>query len=250
VFSPVSSSIAVDTFWLHDDGSAALGTNGGSGNGVLWLPGGIQMPTSLPAGQVLRSDSTGTFVPAKLALTDVYGQFGSTIGNLFTTYDQTAAVEFPHFSVNIINPNSGTGVSMLNGTTWRVFAWGTIDNGTTVVNFTPTLRWGGAGGVVILNTPVIVGTTTALTGKVWSLEYLVMISSAGKCRALCTNRNHTALTTGAISIEEVIATDVTIDTVSNTTMVLTWTISVATGTPHVRTLGAVAELVTRPDIVV
>lgn len=134
------------------------------------------------------------------------------------------------------------------GTVYRIRAWGNIDNGTTAVTFTPRIRWGGVAGVQLLATPTIVGTTTAQTNRTWYLEaYVVVVSigAAGTARCAVMLTNHSASTTGvfAANDDNSGAAAVTVATNANKDLVLTWTMSSVTGSPHVRTLGASVELV-------
>jgi hypothetical protein len=242
VLSPVSGGLAVDYLWLHGDGSMALGANSGSGVGVLWLQGGIQMPGVGTVGQVLRDDGT-KFVPGQLQFSDLAGQFGSSVAVKTTTTDQSVATETLHFSIPV---TAGSTV----GTAWRVVLWGNADNGAAAITFVSQLRWGGLTGVVL---PMVgsgfTSPASAQTGKSWRMEYLLVITSVGAvgtARASYTLYNSTA-STPVFAAGDTGASDViNINTTINTTLVVSWLMTAITGAPHVRTFGGMAELVRRP----
>jgi hypothetical protein len=239
VFSPVMNGIAVDSLWLHGDGSAALGANAGSGNGVLWLQGGIQMPGVGTAGQVLIDDGN-KFVPGLIQASSVGGQLSSCPTVKTTTTDQTTATEILHFSVPIV---AGSVV----GTTWRITVWGNMDNPASTTQAGSYLRWGGLTGTVIIPSNIL-NSTLAQTNRDWRIEYLVIITSVGTngtARATCVTHDHTKAN-GPITTEQTTtgATDVAnINTTIATTLVVTWAISPAPVGTHVRTFGGTAELI-------
>jgi hypothetical protein len=126
-----------------------------------------------------------------------------------------------------------------------------MDNGTTAITFTPTLRWGGtaaSGGTLLLATPTVVGSTTANTNKTWKAEALVIVRSigaTGTAVAQLNISNHTASTTGLYAEDDSNsgATAVNVDTTVNKDLDLTWTLSSTTGAPHVRTIGGWIEII-------
>jgi hypothetical protein len=170
------------------------------------------------------------------------GNLVASNGVITSTVDQTATAETVHV-IYTVPANTCT-----IGTSFRLQAWGNIDNGTTAITYTPTLRWGGTGGVSLLALPTIVSTTTALTNKTWEIEALVTIRSIGATGTAVAQmgiNNHTAQASGANSQDDSNsgATAVTIDTTANKDLDLTWIMNVNTGTPHVRTLGGWWEIV-------
>jgi hypothetical protein len=243
VFSPVLNGIAVDTLWLHGDGSAALGANAGSGSGVLWLQGGIMMPGAGTARMVLRDNGTGTFVPHTLDAAEVTGQVSTCPTVKTTTTDQTAVTETTHFSIPIA---AGSVV----GTTWKVTVWGNADNGATATQFLSSLRWGGLTGTGISSSPAFTSPAVVHTNLPWRIEFLVVITSVGtNGTARTVSVTHETITTGVPGSDTswVLssgATDVAnVNTTIATTLVVTWLMSTITGAPHIRTFGGVAELV-------
>jgi hypothetical protein len=243
VFSPVLNGVPVDAIWLHGDGSMALGTNAGSGVGVLWASGGFQTTGVGTVGNVLRDDGVA-FKAGKLLTTDLSGQFSSCGTARTTTVDQTATAETVHLTT-LVNANATV------GTTWRVTVWGNIDNGATAVLFTPRLRWGTAGTIITPVPPTIQGTTTVLTGKSWRFEFLVTVTSVGSSgtvRVSWAKWEHTSQTSGAITVDcgDTGTTDVTgVNTTADMNLNFTWAMDVNTGAPHVRTLGGAIEMVRR-----
>jgi len=196
----------------------------------------------------VNSSTAGAFRQLKLAgitIAPTASQVGNVISSqtvVTSTVDQTATAETAHVTYTV--PANVCAV----GTTFRITAWGNMDNGTTAITYTPRLRWGGTGGVQLLATPTVVGTTTALTGKTWKAEAVVTIvttGATGTAIAEMALSNHTASTTGLYAQDEAnsTATAVTIDTTANKDLVLSWTLSATTGTPHVRTIGGLIEMV-------
>jgi hypothetical protein len=241
VFSPVNNGIAVDTLWLHGDGSAALGANSGSGNGVLYLQGGVQMPGTTSDGMVLRSQG-GTFVPSKLDAADVSGQVSTCPTVKTTTTDQTTTTEMTHLSIPVA---AGSVV----GTTWKITLWGNADCVASLFQTQSYLRWGGLAGTLIISSGLLQSASTAQTNRDWRNEFLVTITSVGTngtARATCVTHEHTSLGTGAIVVAQNTtgATDVVnVNTTIATTLVVTWAIATAPAGVHVRTFGGVAELI-------
>jgi hypothetical protein len=163
-------------------------------------------------------------------------------GSVTNTVDQTAVTETAHVIFTV--PANSAAV----GTIYQIVAWGNIDNNTTAVTFQPRIRWGGTGGTQVLVGPAIVGTTTALTNKSFYVTANVSVRSIGATGTVTANMfvaNHTANTTGAYAADEndTGGTPVTVNTSTNSDLDLTWTLSVVTGTPHVRTLGGWIELI-------
>ena len=163
-------------------------------------------------------------------------------GVVTATVDQTAVTETAHV-VYTVPANSAT-----VGTTYRMAAWGDMDNGTTAITFTPRVRWGGTGGVQLIATPTVIGTTTALTNKTWRMIANVTIRTIGASgTAFCEVQlsNHTVSSAGAYGGDEASSggTGVTVDTTASKDLDLTWTLSATTGTPHVRTYGGYVEII-------
>jgi len=242
---PLNSSQTQDlTQWRNQAGTTLANMTIG---GIFGFGGDVAL--SRNAAGVLEVDNltAGQYRQLKLAGVTVAqtasqaGNVSSTQTTVTTTVDQTATAETAH-AVYTVPANS---VNI--GTTFRITAWGDIDNGTTAITYTPRIRWGGTAGTQLLATPTIVSTTTALTNKTWKVHALVTIrttGATGTAMAQSTLSNHTANTTGAYAADEASSggTAVTIDTTANKDLDLTWTLSATTGTPHVRTYGAAIEL--------
>lgn len=166
------------------------------------------------------------------------------VATLASTVDQTSASETIHIVYTV--PANTVKV----GTTFRIFAWGNIDNPTAAPTFTPRIRWGGTAGVQLIATPTIVSTSTAQNNKDWELNARVTITAlgnalTGRATAMLHVGNHTQNSTGAFASDMATsgATALNIDTTINKDIALTWTISSPSGTPHVRTFGGVIEIV-------
>jgi len=214
------SAGAIDTGFARNAAGIFEINNGTAGTyRQLKLANATIVPTATMAGNVVSAQTANT-----------------------STTDQTATTETAHVTYTV--PANLCNV----GTTFRIEAWGDMDNGTTAITFTPRIRWGGTAGTQLLATPTVVSTTTALTGKTWNMEAMVTIrttGATGTAVAQMTMSNHTASSAGAYGQDDANTggTAVTIDTASNKDLVLTWTLSATTGTPHVRTYGGVIELV-------
>lgn len=164
------------------------------------------------------------------------------VAALTATVDQTNNVEIVHLSFTV--PANTCKI----GTTYRIVAWGDMDNGTTAITFTPRVRWGGAAGVQLIATPTVVGTTTAQSNKTWKANAEITIRTVGATgTAFCSLKvsNHTASSSGVYGTDEADSggTGVTIDTTLNKDLAFSWQLSATTGTPHVRTYGGYVELV-------
>lgn len=243
VLSPVFAGVTTDVVWIHGDGSVAIGANVGSGTGLLHASGGFSTTGVGVAGNVLVDNGT-KFVPGKLDASYLAGQFASCPITKYTTTDQTVVAETAHFTIPVP-------ANITAGTVWRVTAWGNMDQGSSSISFTSNLRWGGISGVIVNTSPVIVTPNQAQTGKTWRVEYLVIISAAGTtgtARGSCLmQENMTSTTLTTVNVTNTGGTDVAgVNTTLGTTMVLTWTMSALSGSPHIRTFGALAELVSRP----
>jgi hypothetical protein len=133
------------------------------------------------------------------------------------------------------------------GTTWRIYAWGNTDNNTTAITFTPRIRWGGTGGVELLQEP-FTASTTVNTSSQWSLGAKVTIRTIGAtgsavCEMAYIERASSATEVETAHIDNSGITAVTIDTTAAKDLVLSWALNVTTGAPHVRTIGGYIELV-------
>ena len=191
---------------------------------------GIQLNGNAVSNTTLRGNNTN-YVVSTIPL-----------GVVTATVDQTATAEAAHvvFTVGANTPSAGT--------TFRIVAWGNMDNGTTATTFTPRIRWGGTAGVQLIATPTVVGTTTAQTNLDWSAEALVTIRTTGATgTAVChlSLENHEASTTGVFARDSADSgtTAVTIDTTANKDLDLTWQMSQNVGSPHVRTIGGYVECI-------
>lgn len=243
IFSPVLNGVSVDTMWLHGDGSMALGSNIGFGLGLLHAHGGFSTAGVGTQGNVLVDNGT-KFVAGRLDASYLVGQFSSSPVTKYTTTDQTGSSEQTHFTIPIL-PGATP------GTTWKVMAWGNMDQGTTSIQFYSNLRWGGITGPVVAQSSVVTTPNQAETLKPWRLEFYVVITAAGTsgfARGTClTHETFSAPTVTTTNVTSTGGTDVPlVNTTITTTMVMTWTMSAITGAPHIRTFGAVAELIARP----
>jgi len=163
------------------------------------------------------------------------------IVTITSTTDQTATTETAHATLTVL----ANSVSV--GTTWRVYAWGNTDNGTTAITFTPRMKWGGTGGVELLAEP-FTASTTANTNSQWSLAAKVTIRTIGATGTAVCDMVYVERASSTTEVETAHAdnsgtTAVTIDTTANKDLVLSWALSATTGTPHVRTIGGYVELV-------
>jgi hypothetical protein len=161
--------------------------------------------------------------------------------SITATVDQTATAEAAHAALTIL----ANSVSI--GTTWRFYVWGNIDNGTTAITFTPRIRWGGTGGVQLITEP-FTASTTANTNRQWSLGAKVTIRTIGAtgtavCEMAYIERSTSTIGVETAHVDNSGVTAVTIDTTANKDLVLSWALSLTTGTPHVRTIGGYGELV-------
>lgn len=178
-------------------------------------------------------------MPAPLC---VAGGGANEIGAVGSTVTQTATTETVHVTMTVL----ANSVSV--GTTWRFYAWGECDNGTTAIIFTPRIRWGGVAGTVLVDQAPFTSSTTANTLKAFAIGGKVSIRSIGATGAavaemVVIERTSSATSTEAAHVENSGQTAVTIDTTASKDLVLTWTLSATTGTPAVRTLGGYVELV-------
>jgi hypothetical protein len=163
------------------------------------------------------------------------------ISTITTTVDQTAVTETVHASLTIL----ANSVSV--GTTWRFYCWGNVDNNTTPITFTSRVRWGGTGGVELFNEP-FTSSSTINTNRPIALGAKVTIRSIGATGTAVAEMAYMERSTDAAGactahLDNSGATAVTIDTTANKDLVVTWTLSATTGTPHLRTIGGYAELV-------
>ena len=247
VLQPIVSGSLLDTtsFTIFgQSGGASLGDiNYNPGFGFLNVAAGIVVGSAIAtAGNVLRSNGTTGFVSSPILSTDLHKKtMTEHVASKFSLTDQTVAAETVHFTYTVpINDAFAGGV-------YRLRAWGTIDNSTTIQTFTPRIRWGGVAGVVLMATPTIVNTATALAGKTWNLEAIVMVTATGAAGTAQTEvvlHDHTTLSTGVLTVQEDNSgtTGTVIDTTAAKDLVLTWAISGIVGAPHVRTCCGYVEL--------
>jgi hypothetical protein len=177
----------------------------------------------------------------------VAGGGSNEIVSITTTVDQTAVTEQTHAIMTIL----ANSVSV--GTTWRIRVWGNVDNGTTAITFTPRLRWVTSGsapstGVALLATPTFANSTTLNTNRAIFIEAAVTIRTVGATGSAVAAISYTERSTSTTGVEtdhtdNSGVTAVTIDTTAAKDLVLSWTLSATTGTPHMRTIGGWIELV-------
>jgi hypothetical protein len=165
----------------------------------------------------------------------------SSYGVVTSTIDQTSATETAHLTYTL--PANVCTV----GTTFRITAWGNMDNGSTAITFSPRIRWGGTGGTVISAGLPVVSTTTVATVKSWRADAMVTIRSIGASGVAVSDlvlHNHTS-NLSAITVDEATtgASGITIDTTTGKDLVFTWAMNLTTGAPHVRTIGGIIEIV-------
>lgn len=202
------------------------------GTGIISIKNGIRMNGTAPANTSLVGDGTNYNVgnvPGKVSVT--------------TTVDQTVTTETISVGPFTVSANTAN-----VGTTYRIYAWGDMDNGTTAITYTPHIRWGGTAGVSLMAVPTPVSTTTAGTNRNWMAEGYVIIRTTGATGTATASlfiANHiaTALPGYAADMSTSGGTPITIDTTANKDLVFTWTLSSTTGTPHVRTYGGSIEIV-------
>jgi hypothetical protein len=161
--------------------------------------------------------------------------------SITATVDQTATAEAAHATLTIL----ANSVSV--GTTWRFYAWGNIDNGTTAITFTPRIRWGGTAGVQLITEP-FTASTTANVNRQWSLGGKVTIRTIGAtgtavCEMAYIERSTSTTGVETAHVDNSGITAVVIDTTANKDLVLSWALNLTTGAPHVRTIGGYGELV-------
>jgi hypothetical protein len=163
--------------------------------------------------------------------------------SIVSTVDQTATAETVHQAYTV---PAGSAAA---GTTFRIHASGNADNGTAAITFTPSIRWGGVGGTRIISVPTFTSSTTANTNRAWVLDASVTIRTAGSFGTAVAEQRYIERTTSATGVETVHAdnsgaTAITVDTISSSNdLVLTWTLSSATGAPHLRTISGTIEVV-------
>jgi hypothetical protein len=243
VISPVFNGVTVDTVWIHGDGSVAIGANVGNGTGLLHASGGFSTTGVGVAGNVLI-DNGQKFVPGKLDASYIGGQFSSCPTVKSSTTDQTGVAEQAHVTVPIA-------AGATAGTVWKVMAWGNMDQGSGNVQLTCRLRWGGLSGVILVTAPLIQTPNQSQTNQPWRVEFTVIITGSGTggtARGACLmQENLTSTSAVTVNVTNSGATDVgSVNTTITTTMVLTWAMNSLTGSPHIRTFGAFAELIARP----
>ena len=215
------------------DNGFMVGTTTDPGAGVVNVSSGYRIANAAPYFHSLVSTDGVSYkdgsVPGKASVT--------------STVDQTATAETAHV-VYTVPANS---VSV--GTVFRIHASGNVDNGTTAITFTPRIRWGGTGGVSLLATPAFASSTSANTNRAYELTAYVTIRTIGAAGTAVAEMEYTERSSNALG-QEVIHTDnsgatpVTIDTTTaNKDLVLSWTLSTTTGTPHLRTISGTVEVV-------
>lgn len=220
--SPATSMNKAVSLALGWTGTLAVG-RGGTG------------AATAPALSYFGNPTTSTAAPS----------FVATGGQTFTSsqVDQTGTAEQVHITYTV--PANAP----IAGATYRMSAWGNTDNSTTAITYTPTLRWGGVAGTILLTGPAFTSTTTAGTNRQWSMVALVQLRTIGASGAAWSNFDHIIeKTTSSTSVPNVLESNsgvssVVVDTTTNKDLVLTWTMSVNTGAPHVRTYGGIVEVV-------
>lgn len=251
-----TGSIAATRASVFGSGGFAVNHTTDPGAGIISANTGFWVGTAAStSGKIMQSDGA-----AFKASTPTWPTTAGTAGN-FVRSDGTNMVSQPFCgvttltaAVTVTTTTTETVVMTYTvpanqataGTTYRVTAWGSCDNGTTACTYTPRIRWGGVAGVVLIATPTIVGTTTSQTAKAFFLEGFVTVRTTGSTGTHVTNmtlENHTASTTGVWARDCAFATANTIDTTAQKDLVLTWQMSTTTGSPLVRTEGGMIEIV-------
>lgn len=194
---------------------------------------------------------TGATGPTGAGVTGVTGATGS-VGNtgaycqniVYSTVDQTATAETTHVAGFGSNGNIyGVIIQAM-----RIKLWGTMDNNTTPITFTPIVRWAAsagspASGTLILTGPAIVSSSSANTNKEWEIEVDLEFTGSGAsatCRASMRVIEKTTSSTGVVTISmtNTGTSDVTFDGTAARKFLVSATLSATTGTPHMRTFGA------------
>lgn len=228
-------------------------------NGISSFHGGIRFAEAAPAAGLFPQSDGSVYtnsaykLPAAVGAagnslisngTDVVSRAEGGMASVTATVDQTAVAEQTHVTYTV--PANTAAI----GTTYRISAWGNIDNPvTTAIVFTPIIRWGGSAGVTLQNGPALTASTTANTNRQWSFVAMVTIRTIGATGTAFTSVDHwierSSGVGGAPNVLETNsgATGVTIDTTANKDLVLDFTLSAITGTPHIRTIGGTVEVV-------
>jgi hypothetical protein len=172
----------------------------------------------------------------------VAGGGANEIVSITATTTQNVTTETAHATMTIL----ANSVSV--GTTWRIYIWGNVDNGTTAVTFTPRIRWGGTAGTSLLATPTFTSSTTLNVNRAYALAAKVTIRTIGATGTATCDMVYVERSTSTTGIETCHAdnsgaTAVVIDTTAQKDLVLSWTLSVTTGAPVIRTIGGYVELV-------
>jgi hypothetical protein len=172
---------------------------------------------------------------------------GNKVGGVATVLanvDQTSASETVHVTFTV--PANSAQI----GTVYHIHASGNVDNGTTAIQFSPKIRWGGTGGVDFLGLNVVAFTasTTANSNRPYVFDARVTIRTIGASgTAMCEySYAETSANTAILAVTHVGnsgASAGTIDTTANKDLVLTWTLSSTTGTPHIRTFTGNVEVI-------
>jgi hypothetical protein len=192
----------------------------------------------------------GTTIDKGGGTTNVTGGYylnGNKVGGVATVLanvDQTSTSETVHVTFTV------PGNSAVVGTVYHIHASGNIDNPTSLVTFTPKIRWGGTGGVDFLGLNVVAFTasTTANSNRPYVMDARVTIRTIGASgTAMCEySYTETSTNTAILAVTHVGnsgSSAGTIDTTTNKDLVLTWSLNTATGTPHIRTFTGNVEVI-------
>jgi hypothetical protein len=225
---------ASDSAIIAEFGNLILATNGGvikgtnnNGTSERWrFANGLSLGTTTDKGSGTVNATGGYYLN------------GNKVGGVVTVLanvDQTFTV--PANSAQV-------------GTVYHIHSSGNVDNGTTAIQFSPKIRWGGIGGVDFLGLNVVAFTasTTANSNRPYVFDARVTIRTIGASgTAMCEySYAETSANTAILAVTHVGnsgASAGTIDTTTNKDLVLTWTLSSTTGTPHIRTFTGNVEVI-------
>lgn len=242
----------------------ATGATGPTGEGVTGVTGvtGATGPAGDDGGQgdagaSGASGASGIGIQGTTGVTGVTGATGSAgasgpsganipfgIETIRTaTIDQTSAAETIHLEATFQALDLGVNFPVV-----RMKMFGTIDNGSSAITYTPKLRFGSDLSIgsadLILTGPAIVSTTNPVNDAYWELECDVIFEDFGLAKATMRVTEQTTDSTGLFTTKVKTTGTANVNfTDGNLELFLTWTMSGTSGTPHVRTFGGFIDAI-------